>query len=477
LLKTLPDTPERSQQELTLQIALGAPLIITKGFTAPEVERVCIRALELCRQLGETPKRFGALERLYAFYHLRAELRTAREWAEQCLSLAQNIHNPIFPAGAHFMLGNTLYYLGEFALAREHLEEGIALYDPQQHHFGTLDDPWVDCLCTAGWVLWVLGYPDQALQRSHEGLTLAQELSRPYYLAFALDTIARFHMFRWEVQATQEWAEASLALAREQGFPYWLASGTILWGWTLAEQGQVEEGILQIRQGMSTLQAMGTELSRPYFLALLAGAYGKVGQVEEGLTVLDEALALVDRTGERTFEAELYRFKGQITLQSKTSTKQVEGKSKASRGKSAVTYPQLPTPNPQAEAEAEACFHKAIEVARRQQAKSWELRATVSLARLWQSQGKRKEAHKLLIEIYGWFTEGFDRRTYKRRGGYWRGWLNKEGRSRVIRMKQGGIQRNALFHASDMLLKIEKRRPRWKPSKRDPLWEKTDGCG
>jgi predicted ATPase len=192
-------------------------------------------------------------------------------------------------------------------------------------------------------------------------------------------------------------------------------------GWALAEQGQGEEGITQIRQGMAAFQALGQELGRPYHFALLAGAYGKVGQVEEGLSVLVEALALVDKTGERFYEAELYRLKGQLTLQqfhvpSSRFQVQENQKSKAcpegsrrSKGQKAkITNPQSPTPNPQAEAEAEACFHKAIEVARRQQAKSWELRATASLARLWQSQGKRKEAHNLLAEIYGWFTEGFD---------------------------------------------------------------------
>ncbi|HJY82157.1 MAG TPA: hypothetical protein VKK81_13880, partial [Candidatus Binatia bacterium] len=359
---------------------------------------------------------------LWAFYLVRAEHQTARELVEQGLSLAQNTHNPIFLVWAHVMLGETLFFLGEFALAREHVEEGIALYDPQKRRsYRALDDPKVSCLSQTVRVLWCLGYPDQALQRIHAALTLAQELSHPYSLAYALDFAATLHQFQREGQAAQELAEALLALSIEQGFALFLAEGTIARGWALVEQGQGEEGITQIRQGMAACQAIGSELGRPTYLAQLAEAYGKGGQVEEGLTVLTEALALVDKTGERNYEAELYRLKGQLTLQqfqvsSSRFQAQEKQKSKACpessrRGKgqkSKITNPQSPTPNPQAEAEAEACFHKAIEVARRQQAKSWELRATVSLARLWQNQGKRKEAHKLLAEVYGWFTEGFD---------------------------------------------------------------------
>jgi predicted ATPase len=323
LLQPLPDTPERTQQELRLQLALGGPLIATKGWAAPEVERVHTRALKLCRQLGKTPQLFWALEGLYAFYLVRAEHERARELAEQCLSLAQNVHNPIFLVWAHQMLGNTLFWLGEFALAREHLEAGIALYDPQQHRFyGALEDPGVYCLSYAVLALWCLGYPDQALQRSHAALTLAQELSQPFSLATALDFAARLHQARREVQAVQERAEALVALSTEQGFPHFLAEGTILRGWALAEQaclpdrqGQVEEGVAQIRQGLAARQAMGTELGRPIILALLAEAYGKAGEVEEGLTVLAEALGTVNKTGERYYEAELYRLKGELLLQ------------------------------------------------------------------------------------------------------------------------------------------------------------------
>jgi len=180
-----------------------------------------------------------------------------------------------------------------------------------------------------------------------------------------------------------------MALATEQGFAVLLAQGTTSQGWALVEQGQGEEGIARIGQGLTAHQATGSEIARPTYLALLAEAYGKVGRVEEGLNALAEALAVVDKTGERYHEAELYRLKGQLTLQ----------KFQVSGSKFQVTNPQK---------EAEECFLKAIEIARKQQAKSLELRAVMSLSRLWQQQGKRDEARPMLAEIYNWFTEGFD---------------------------------------------------------------------
>jgi predicted ATPase len=193
------------------------------------------------------------------------------------------------------------------------------LYDSQKHRVQAfllyVVDMVLGCLSYAAYVLWTLGYPDQALQRSRAALALAQELSRPFNLAYALGRAARLHQLRREGQAGQERAEAMIVLSSEQGFPYWLAMGTILRGWVLAEQEKVEEGITQMRQGLAACRATGTELGRPRFLAMLAEAYGKVGQAEEGLSVLAEALAAVDKTGERWYEAELYRLKGELTLQ------------------------------------------------------------------------------------------------------------------------------------------------------------------
>jgi predicted ATPase len=240
------------------------------------------------------------------------------------------------------------------------------------------DDPGVTCLCYAAWALWFLGYPDQALNKSQEALTLAQELSHPYSLAHALSLAAISHQFRREGQATQMLVEDATALSLKHGFPFWLASGTVLLGWALTEQGNREAGIAEIREGLSAWRRMGIEVGRTYFLALLAEAYQKVGQAAEGLAVIAEALSVVSGIG-RWWEAELYRLKGELLL-----AQSVGG------------------------IEADECFRQAIEIARRQGAKSLELRAVMSLSRLWRAQGKHVEARQLLAEIYSWFTEGFD---------------------------------------------------------------------
>jgi predicted ATPase len=236
------------------------------------------------------------------------------------------------------------------------------------------------CLAYAALALCALGYLDQALRRGHEALTLAQALSHPPSLAATLFYVALTHCFRREAHAARERAEAAMALASAQGVPQWLAVGTILRGWALAMQGQGEEGLVQLRQGLAAWRAMGAGLTVSYYLALLAEVSGQAGQAEEGLRLLAEALAHVDTTGERYYAAEVYRLKGELLLRQ-----------------------AIPD-----EAQAETCWHQALAIARHQQTKAWELRVAVSLARLWQQQGKRAEARALLALIYGWFTEGFD---------------------------------------------------------------------
>jgi predicted ATPase len=394
LLKTLPDTPQRAQQELTLQVALGVALGVTTGHSSREVETAYTRARELCQQIGDTPQLFPVLWGLCVSAIVRGEHQTARELAEQFLSLARSVQDPELLLWAHYGLGATLTWLGEFTLALEHVRQSSALYDPQHHRSHALlygQHPGVACLGFTAWGLWFLGYPDQALKKSREALTLARELAHPWSSAYALDWAAMFHQFRREEQAAQERAEAAITVSTEQGVPFWLAWGTVVRGWALAERGQAEEGLAQIRQGLAALRAMGGELGRPYQLALLAPAHGKGGQAKEGLAVLAEALAAVDNRGERWWEAELYRLKGELTLQ-----------------KLHILGSKVPVSSPQTEVEAEACFEQAIAIARRQQAKSLELRAVMSLARLWQQQGKKDKARPILAELYGWFTEGFD---------------------------------------------------------------------
>jgi predicted ATPase len=392
LLRTLPDMPQCTQQELGLQLALGSALIVTHGYTAPQVATAYGRARVLCQQMGETPQLFPVLWGLWVFYFIRGELQTARALGEQLLSLAQRVHDPALLVGAHGALGETLYILGDFARAHAHAEQGIFLYTPQHHRalvplYG--QDLGVTCFSFAAIVLWLLGYPEQALERSKEGLQLAQTLSHPHTLAMMLSFSAVLHRYRREAQAVHERADALIALATEQGFPYWLAYGTVLRGWALAEQGQEEEGIAQMEPGLAAFRAMGTEVLRAVYQALLAEAYGKMGQGELGAALLAEALAVVDRTGTYVYAADLYRIKGELILQ----TLWVPG---------ATFRDQHP------ESEARACFQRALDFARQQQAKSLELRAAMSLSRLWQQQGKRTEARRVLAEIYGWFTEGFD---------------------------------------------------------------------
>jgi predicted ATPase len=389
LLKTLPDTPECTRQELTLQTALGVPLVATKGYAAPAAGEAYTRARELCQQVEETPQLFPVLVGLFRFYLVRAEHETARELGEQLLSLAQRVQDPALLLEAHFSLGASLYCLGEFAPAREHLEQSIVRYDPQQHRSHALvygADPGVFCLSWTTHVLWSLGYPDQALKRSQEALALAQELSHPFSLALVLDYATILHQFRRERQTVHERAAAAIALCTEQGFAYYLAWGTFMQGWALAEQGQAEEGIAQMRQSLAALRATGAELRQPYYLAMLAETCGKVGQAEEGLTILAEALVRAHRSRECWWKVELYRLKGELLRQ----------KAKGKEQKAKI------------EPEAEECFRQAIDIARRQSAKSLELRAVISLSRLWQKQGKKEQARQLLAEIYNWFTEGFD---------------------------------------------------------------------
>jgi class 3 adenylate cyclase/tetratricopeptide (TPR) repeat protein len=398
LLKKLPVTPERTQQELALQLALGAPLLILKGHTAPEVEHAYARAFELAQHLGETPQRFSVLVGLWRFYYSRARLHTARELAEQCFTLAQYLREPTVLQEGYQILGSTFFFMGDQVAAHEHLQQGIALYNPQQS--GTLafsrgTDPGVVCLCRAGWVLWWLGYPDKALARSHEAIALAQRLSHPYSLSFALHYKAILHVWRQEIALAKAQLEASIAFMQEHGFVHFLGQALTKLGWVLIEQGAIEEGMAKTRQGLESLRIHKIDLGRSTDLAMLAQAYGRTGQPKEGLHVLDEALAVAHNSAEGFYEAELYRLKGEMLLQSGAEGLEFDA---------SPTHYVLCTLDVE---EAEACFRQAISLARCQSAKSLELRAVMSLCRLWQHQGKPAAARQILKEIYSWFTEGF----------------------------------------------------------------------
>jgi len=341
---------------------------------------------------------------LRRFYLVQVELQIARELGEQLLRLAQDKRDSPLLVEAHEALGLPLFWLGDLSSARAHLEQGIALYDPQHHHFHVSrhgQDPGVLCRLYEALALWHLGYPDQALQSAREALTLSQELSHPYSRVFALFLAAWVHQYRREGPAAQTLAESMIALCEEYGFPFWLAEGAIFRGSALVEQGQLKEGLISIRQGVSAHQATGVELARPYFLGLLTEAYEKGGQREKALETLTAALALVEKKGERMWEAELYRLKGTLAQQ-QTHACDAQG----------LVLPEVvtsaPACNAAANIEAETYYQQSIEIARDQHAKSLELRGTMSLARLWKQQGKQEEARQTLAEIYHWFGEGFE---------------------------------------------------------------------
>lgn len=396
LLGTLPDSPARAQQELDVQTALGSILLATKGYGAPEVGQTYDRARMLCQEIGETPQLFQVLWGLGRFYLVRTPLQTCRELGERLLNLAKKQRDPALFLEARNSLGAGLSHLGELSQAQAQLEKGFALYDPQQHRSHALiygQDPGTVCLSRMTWTLWCLGYPEQALERKRQALALASELDHPFSMAFALNFVAQLHQFRRETQATQELAEAAISLCAEQGFDFYQAMGFCLRGWALFAQGQATEGIAQLRQGMAAWKATGAVVLMTYYLALLAEMLGQTGQTETGLAMLAEALTTAERSGERFWEAEIYRLKGELLLKGEGERPVVS----ALEGRNAE---RVWSP--------EDCYHKAIDIARYQRGKSLELRATVSLCRLWQAQGKQEQARQVLAETYSWFTEGFD---------------------------------------------------------------------
>jgi predicted ATPase len=356
--------------------------MVTKGYASLEVERVYQRVQQLCQDnTVEEPLLSQVLRGLITFHVIRAELQTAHKLGEQLLHLAQRSQNATLMLWSHLALGQSFFCRGELSPACKHLEAGWALYDPHKRRSPrATQDLGVTMLAYAALALWLRGYPTQAWHRQEEAMRLAHALAHPFSLAFGWHHAAVLHRFRRAPVDVQACAEALITLSTEQTFAQYLAIGTMQQGWVCAVQGQGQEGVRQIRQGVMAYQDTGGELFRPYWLVLLVEAYRCADQLEEGLTVLAEALTLVHKTEERWYEAELYRLKGELLLQQSFEN----------------------------HSEAETCFQKAIAIAQNQSAKSWELRAATSLAKWWQSQGKRDDARELLGEIYGWFTEGFD---------------------------------------------------------------------
>jgi predicted ATPase len=420
VLTLLPALPERAEKELEIQMAVGPAFMALEGWAAAEVGRTYARARELCQQVGETPKLFPVLYGLWRYYNTRGKGDLARESGEQLVVLAQRQDDAALLLLARQALGSTLYFMGEFALARPYLEAAKDFHDDNQHRalalrYGTA--PAVQCLAYGAQAMWFLGYPTQARHWAREAIRLAQRLTHSHSEAMAVYYTARLEVLRRDAETAYERAQAAISLSTEQGFASFRAMATFMQGWARVEQGHKHEGLEQMHEGLRAIAATGNDVARPLVLGVLAEVHSQAGQCDAGWSCVTEALAAVEESGRRDYEAELHRLRGELTLaQSQASLGQV----KTSQDKSEDTDPRPLTPDPQGE--AERCFWKAIEIAQQQQAKSLELRATVSLARLWQQQAaqselrntdhvsraKLDEAHQMLSEIYGWFTEGFD---------------------------------------------------------------------
>jgi class 3 adenylate cyclase/predicted ATPase len=384
VLGTLVDDPERCQRELALRTVLGPALMSTRGMGAHEVEQNYTRALELCRQLGERPELFAVLRGLWEYHELRGDLKTARELGEELLRLAVASGDPALQLIAHDVLGDTLYWLGDFPRALDHLERGIALYRFDEHrglaHQHAGYDPGVACRSFAAYVLWYLGYPDRAVRQNEEAMALARDLSQKVSVIIAVQFAALVRHLRREGPLAGIHAASDVELATEQAHAFFLGCGMVEQGWARAQEGLADEGIGLIRRGMEMCRTAGSTLEFPHCWASLADTYRTAGRIAEALAAISEGLKQAHETSARFNEAELYRLKGDVLLG--LGTPDVEG--------------------------AERCFRHAIEIARGQSAKSPELRATMSLSRLWSTQGKREEARRQLAEVYAWFTEGFE---------------------------------------------------------------------
>lgn len=384
VLEGLSQGQVRDERELELQTRLGATLTTIKGFAAPEVAAAYDRARVLSQASQAPGQRFSVLRGLWVHDLVRADWQAAANLAEEMLALSHSQHDAAYELEARRALGMTSLWCGKFGPAREHLECGRRLYDPEQHRAHAVrygNDPGVACMVHEAFALWVLGYPDQALATSRSAVTLARHLGHPFSLVQALVYSTFIHQCRGEVQVIRKLAEEARSLAVEHEFPFWRAEASMMAGWAMAVQSEGKEGIVVLREGMANFLETGARMDRPRWLATLAEAYRINEQPHEGLKAVGEALKIIDETKECFFQARLCQLKGELLL---------------TKGA------------PENTISAEALFREALEIARNQRAKAWELAAATSLARLWQTQSKWREARDLLVPVYDWFTEGFD---------------------------------------------------------------------
>jgi len=380
LLKTLPNSIERTERQIELQLAIGAPIIATKGYAAVEVLNAYTQAQELCKKLGDKAKLFPALRGLWAFYIGRADYKTAANLAKQLLELAQEEKDSAILLEAHRAMGNTIFWSGDLISSQHHMQEGIELYTPDKHHtlaFLYGQDPDVANRGMQAWPLSLMGYPEQAIKRGKEAISQALELSHPYSLGYALihDGCCQQYLLRVD-QALQQ-SEKAIKLSQEKGFPNWMLAGMVVHGWALVQKADLS-GLQEIEQAVNFWRSSGSELVVPYFMTLLAECYSKTDKLSLALDTLKEAINIAEKNNDHWYDAEMYRLKGEILLLLDNDL-----------------------------AQAENCFLKAINIAKHQQAKLLQLRASISLAKLWQLSENKEKAQEMLKEIYSWFNEGF----------------------------------------------------------------------
>jgi DNA-binding winged helix-turn-helix (wHTH) protein/tetratricopeptide (TPR) repeat protein len=353
LISNLPKTPEIVNEELCLHLTLGVPLIAIEGYASPNVGEVYMKARQFYDQLGDSPDVAEVLWGLWTFHTLSGELETARDIAEEFLRLSERLPYAGLAMRGHWALEITFTHIGNFELAVDHFQKALALYDPVLHRddsFLYALNPGVAMPCFAAWALWFLGRTDEAVKRMDEAVSLAVELSEPHGLAHAQLFASVLHQFRGDHRTTQRYAEAVSELSQAHGLVLYGAMANVMKGWVLSEQGCEEEGIERMRNGLAALEVTATALVRPHFLGLLAEALAKLGQLDEAWALLDEATTIVSNNGERYYEAELYRLKGELLLK----------KNKR--------------------ADAEQCFKRSLEIAESQKAKSLQIRTGVNLA-------------------------------------------------------------------------------------------------
>jgi predicted ATPase len=384
LLGTLPPGAGRDRQELALRLALGPTLNATRGHATPEVEENYGRARELADAVGAPVQQFQARWGLWLVASHRASAAAALELGRELLARAERLDDPALLLEGHHALWPVLVWQGNAAAARRHLDQGMALYDKARHRSHAFvyggHDPGVCCLKCASWASWLLGYPAHGLEESVASLELANELAHPFSMIVALVWACIFRDLRREPQTVREHARTLISLCTEHEASQWLATGTILEASVQAELGDGEDAIARMRTGLTDYRSTGAQLFVPYFLSLLARACLKTGRAHEGLQAVSEAQEKVHTTGERAWEAELIRLEGELRLAA----------------------------SPDDTAGSVDCFRRAIAIARRRQARSWELRAASSLARVLAGQGCRAEGRRALADVYDWFTEGLD---------------------------------------------------------------------